>query len=73
MTLLPPKVDPTCEHSVAVFGCDSCLLKERRDTLEEAKRTTPIPKCPECGGKMVLYDSDVRTMMIFFGNYPLTT
>lgn len=55
-----------CNHSVPVFGCDSCVSLDKYQILEKAKRETQVPKCPKCGGDTVLIESDPIAMTLYF-------
>ena len=55
-----------CSHTTPTFGCRSCVLRDRKQLLELAKKTTPAPKCPECGLVMHLYEGDPSTMILSF-------
>ncbi len=67
MTLGIPGGKPaTCEHKVPTFGCDGCILGERRGTLEAARRTTAPPPCSLCNGPTEFYDSNVATMTLLY-------
>ena len=45
----------SCGHEVPAFGCKPCIDGDKDRIIEEAKKA-PSPPCPECGGKMALYE-----------------
>ena len=53
-------------HRVPGFGCQDCIRVDKVRILEQAKVTTPPPPCPECKGRMEIYEADERTMMIYY-------
>lgn len=56
----------THAHTRPEFGCPDCISSEREATLAYARKTEKPPLCPECSRVTEWYDSDPRTMTLFY-------
>lgn len=53
-------------HSRPVFACASCIEADKLGIIEEAKKTTPAPPCPECGRPTVYHEATTKPMTLYF-------